>query len=39
MREFNVTLNEGDVLTWQIYVRHVAYKFYNFLFVCLEPDA
>ncbi len=39
MREFNVTLNEGDVLTWQIYARHVAYKFYNFLFVCLEPDA
>lgn len=38
VREFAMSLNAGDVLTWQIYVRHVAITFYTFLFVYKEHD-
>ena len=38
IREFAMPLNENDVLTWQIYVRHVATTFYTFLFVYKEHD-
>ena len=38
IREFAMLLNENDVLTWQIYVRHVATIFHTFLFVYKEHD-
>lgn len=37
-REFAMSLKANDILTWQIYVRHVAVSFYTFLFVYKEHD-